>query len=35
MVRDEIGKEIRGSFIKNCECPFKIVGLNHGEIKKN
>lgn len=35
MVRDEIGKEIRGSFIKNNECHVKIVGLNHEEIKKN
>jgi hypothetical protein len=37
MARDEIGKKkkIRGSFIKNYKCPFKVVHLNHGEIKKN
>lgn len=34
MIRDEVGKNIGGSFTKDYECHFKTVGYKHGEISK-
>lgn len=35
MVKDEVGKNIGGSFTKDYEYHFKTVGYKHGEISKN